>query len=173
MLAALLAAQLAAILADRFLQGTATTLSALTLPALLTLPTARNARTTLTALTTRTKALARTLRYVTTVSLVSAFCLSPARVRHPYLLYTAVFAGASGRAIEWAVGGGGRRRRDGSAASDDGGTAAATAADEDADLNGELVRIEVERLQIVEGVRAAVAGVAFMMGVVGIWGDRA
>jgi len=35
------------------------------------------------------------------------------------------------------------------------------------------VRQAVERMRAVEGVRASVAGAAFAMAVVGIWGDAA
>ena len=38
-------------------------------------------------------------------------------------------------------------------------------------VNGEEVRGEVERVRRLEGWRARVVGLAFMMGVVGIWGD--
>jgi autophagy-related protein 33 len=41
------------------------------------------------------------------------------------------------------------------------------------ELNGEQVRQKVERLQVLESVRAGVTGVAFAMGVVGLWGDGA
>lgn len=41
------------------------------------------------------------------------------------------------------------------------------------DVNGEQVRHAVERMKFTEGVRAAISGVAFAMGVVGIWGDGA
>lgn len=41
------------------------------------------------------------------------------------------------------------------------------------DVNGERVRVAVERMRVAEGVRAVVAGAAFVMEVVGIWGDGA
>jgi autophagy-related protein 33 len=41
------------------------------------------------------------------------------------------------------------------------------------EVNGEQVRQKVERLQVVESVRAGVTGLAFAMGVVGLWGDGA
>lgn len=39
------------------------------------------------------------------------------------------------------------------------------------DVNGEVVREGVERGRVVEGWKGGVWGVAFLMGVVGIWGD--
>jgi len=41
------------------------------------------------------------------------------------------------------------------------------------DVNGEQVRVAVERKKLVEGVKAGTAGVAFGMSVVGLWGDGA
>lgn len=41
------------------------------------------------------------------------------------------------------------------------------------DVNGEEVRQAVERMRYTEGVRAGISGVAFAMGVVGVWGDGA
>lgn len=41
------------------------------------------------------------------------------------------------------------------------------------DVNGEKVEMEMARERRVQFVRTAVSGVAFMMGVVGVWGDGA
>lgn len=38
-------------------------------------------------------------------------------------------------------------------------------------VNGEMVRRSVERFRVAQAVRAGVAGVGFLMSVVGIWGD--
>ena len=40
------------------------------------------------------------------------------------------------------------------------------------DVNGEVVRGEIEKFQTAEAWRAGVSGLAFAMGVVGIWGER-
>jgi len=138
------------------LTGVSTTLSTLTLPSLLLLPTAPTANTTLWTLTSSTIDLTRTLRHVSTFSLLSAYLLSPRRLRHPYLLYTSLLALLSGPAVDYALA---KDRPRGMEA--------------EQDVNGEQVRQEVERMRVVEGVRAGVAGVAFAMGVVGIWGDGA
>lgn len=48
--------------------------------------------------------------------------------------------------------------------------------DEDGDagrVNGEKVEMEMSRERRVQGVRALVSGIGFVMGVVGIWGDGA
>ena len=44
---------------------------------------------------------------------------------------------------------------------------------EGSEVNGEKVEIEMARERRVQGVRGLVAGVGFLMGVVGIWGDGA
>lgn len=41
------------------------------------------------------------------------------------------------------------------------------------DVNGEKVEMEMSREKKVQAVRSLIAGVGFMMGVVGIWGDGA
>ena len=44
---------------------------------------------------------------------------------------------------------------------------------EQGEVNGEKVEMEMSRERRVQRVRSLVAGVGFMMGVVGIWGDGA
>lgn len=41
------------------------------------------------------------------------------------------------------------------------------------EVNGEMVEQEMSRERRVQAIRAAVSGVGFAMGVVGIWGDGA
>ncbi|KAF2714726.1 hypothetical protein K504DRAFT_478118 [Pleomassaria siparia CBS 279.74] len=147
------------------LTGVSTTLTTISLPALLTLPTAINARTTLSYLTSRNKVLSSYLRHITTFTLFSAYLLSPRRFRHPYLLYTSLFTFASGAGVDYAI-----------AVLKDGPNQARMELDLEAqgdDVNGEQVRQTVEKLQFVEQVRTGVAGVAFAMATVGIWGDGA
>lgn len=43
----------------------------------------------------------------------------------------------------------------------------------EASVNGEKVEAEMDREKRVQGVRAVVSGIGFLMGVVGIWGDGA
>lgn len=140
------------------------TLSTITLPSLLALPTAVDARTTSTYVSYKSQNITSYLRHITTFSLFSAYLLSPRRFRHPYLLYTSIFAFASGPAIDYAV-----SFRDGS-------NERRTALDLEAqgdDVNGEQVRQAVERKRFTESVKAVFTGAAFAMQVVGIWGDGA
>lgn len=59
------------------------------------------------------------------------------------------------------------------AASEGEAAAAAAAADEEATLNGEEVRGEVESFRKTQIVQTAIASVGFLMSVIGIWGDGA
>ncbi|KAF1831453.1 hypothetical protein BDW02DRAFT_571988 [Decorospora gaudefroyi] len=144
--------------------GVSATLSTLALPALLCLPTAVNARTSLTYLSHKSQNLSSYLRHLTAFTLFSAYLLSPRRFRHPYLLYTSIVAFVSGPGVDFAVswtGGADEKRQvlDLEAQGDD--------------VNGEQVRQAVEKKQRVERVKTGLAGVAFAMQVVGLWGDGA
>ncbi|KAI8941973.1 hypothetical protein NX059_000083 [Plenodomus lindquistii] len=144
--------------------GVSATLSTLALPALLALPTAVNARTSLTYLSTTSSTLSSYLRHITTFTLFSAYLLSPKRARHPYLLYTSIFAFASGPGVDYA------------ATLSQGASEKRQVLDLEAqgdDVNGEQVRVAVERRQSVERVKTALVGLAFALQVVGLWGDGA
>ncbi|KAF9737020.1 hypothetical protein PMIN06_011360 [Paraphaeosphaeria minitans] len=146
------------------LTGISASLSTTALPALLTLPTAVTARSTHTYLSSKTRLLSSYLRHITTFTLFSAYLLSPRRFRHPYLLYTSIFAFVSGPGVDYAV------------AFREGKNEQRALLDLEAqgdDVNGEQVRHAVERMRFTEAVRAGISGVAFAMGVVGIWGDGA
>ncbi|KAF2481762.1 hypothetical protein BDY17DRAFT_354488 [Neohortaea acidophila] len=139
------------------LTGVSYTLSTQSLPSLLTLPSAKPAAFTL-AQTTRLATLhIRTLSTISALSLALAFYLSPARVRHPYLLWTSMLAVASG-GLNLAMDKSLKQR---------------VALDDVADVNGEQVEKRARDQQWIEFVRTGVSGVGFVMGVVGIWGDGA
>lgn len=148
--------------------GVSATLSTLALPTLLALPTAAHAHTALSYLSTTSTTLSSYLRHVTTFSLFSAYLLSPPRARHPYLLYTALAAFASGPGVDLAV-----ALKDGRSEERTRIEIEAQRAGEDGEVNGELVRLAVERRQGVEWWRVGVMGLAFAMQVVGLWGDGA
>ncbi|CAO2651541.1 Nn.00g041110.m01.CDS01 [Neocucurbitaria sp. VM-36] len=146
------------------LTGVSATLSTVALPALLALPTAVNARTSLTYLSYKSTNLTSYLRHITTFTLFSAYLLSPKRLRHPYLLYTSIFAFVSTPAVDYAV-----SWREGT---DEKRQVLDLEAQGD-QVNGEQVRQAVERKQLAERAKTALAGLAFAMQVVGIWGDGA
>lgn len=51
------------------------------------------------------------------------------------------------------------------------GSEAGEGSEKDAAVNGEQVRMGLERFGFVEGIKRGITGAAFFMGVVGIWGD--
>ncbi|KAF2144070.1 uncharacterized protein K452DRAFT_306702 [Aplosporella prunicola CBS 121167] len=152
------------------LTGVSYTLSATALPSLLGLPTAANAYTAFLSLQTSAKRNLRLLTATTITSLSLAFVLSPSRARHPYLLWASLVAAAGG-AVDYAL------RHDEDAlieeATNGGGEKSWVDVEKGEDVNGEMVRSAMEKFTRAESVRAAISGLAFTMGVVGIWGDGA
>ncbi|KAF2862332.1 hypothetical protein K470DRAFT_213030 [Piedraia hortae CBS 480.64] len=132
------------------LTGVSYTLSTQTLPALLTLPSAKSASNTFRHVARLSALHITALSAVSSLSLGLAFVLSPARIRHPYLLWTSLAAAGSG-ALTLA----GKSDLDGS------------------DVNGEEVEKTTRAQQYMEFVRTGISGLGFAMGVVGIWGDGA
>lgn len=99
------------------------------------------------------------LSTVSSASLLLAFALSPSRVRHPYLVWTAVVAAITGGTSFNLR----RFKKRGTTVSvEDGG-----------EVNGEQVEKRARNQQRAEFLRTAISGVGFVMGVVGIWGDGA
>ncbi|KAK5118406.1 hypothetical protein LTR62_002920 [Meristemomyces frigidus] len=139
------------------LTGVSYTLSTQSLPSLLTLPSAKPAAYTLNQTARLATLHITTLSTISCVSLALAFSLSPARLRHPYLLWTSLAAATSGL-MNFAMDSSMRQR---------------VHEDEVADLNGEQVEKKARDQQWLEFVRMGVSGVGFVMGVVGIWGDGA
>ncbi|KAF2400779.1 hypothetical protein EJ06DRAFT_476068 [Trichodelitschia bisporula] len=142
------------------LTGVSYTLSTIALPSLLHLSTAPTAAQTHAFLAAHSRGAQKLLSGISVGALTFAFLFSPRRARHPYLIWTALVAGAA-----WAP-----------------GLERLTAhyfigpeaeIDVDAGVNGEVVRRGVEQDRAVEGVRAGIWGLAFAMGLIGIWGDGA
>jgi autophagy-related protein 33 len=123
-----------------------------------------NARTSLTYLSSKSTYYSSYLRHITAFTLFSAYLLSPKRFRHPYLLYTSIFASVSGPGVDYAA-----NLMEGT---DEKRMVLDLEAQGD-DVNGEQVRLAVERKQRIERVKTGVAGLAFAMQVVGMWGDGA
>ncbi|CAK4032278.1 hypothetical protein CB0940_08323 [Lecanosticta acicola] len=139
------------------LTGVSYTLSTQSLPSLLTLPSAKPAAYTLSQSTRLSTLHIRALSTLSATSLFLAFYLSPPRIRHPYLLWTGLVAGASGGLNLLME----KRAKTG------------VAIDEIGEVNGEEVEKRARDQQFLEFVRTGVAGFGFAMGVVGIWGDGA
>lgn len=133
------------------------TLSTQSLPSLLTLPSAKPAAFTLNQQTRLSTLHIRTLSTLSASSLLLAFWLSPSRFRHPYLIWTALIAGASG-ALNLAMDRSLKQR---------------VVKDDVGEVNGEQVENQTRDQQWLEFVRTGVAGLGFTMGMIGIWGDGA
>ncbi|KAI5362205.1 hypothetical protein Slin15195_G058560 [Septoria linicola] len=139
------------------LTGNAYTLSTQSLPSLLTLPSAKPAAYTLNQTTRLSTLHIRALSTISTVTLLAAFGLSPPRVRHPYLLWTALVATTSG-ALNLLM---------------ETGLKSRVVKDHVGEVNGEEVEKSARDQQFLEFVRTLIAGTGFAMGVVGVWGDGA
>lgn len=129
----------------------------------------------------------RLLSAVSTGSLLVAYMLSPRYGRHPYLLWTALTVALSAGTDLWlsrdarrllvkerrraAAAATGSSNGGGSSAGNEQTPAAAAATGDSSPANGEEVKIGMERFQVAQAVRAGIAGLGFLMSVVGIWGD--
>jgi autophagy-related protein 33 len=165
-------------------QGVSFTVSTLTLPSLLHLPSSSSASHALHSLNNSLKLPVLALSTLASAPLLLSFFLSPRASRHPYLVYTSLLAilsvatpkllpqpDTTPRATP--VRKASPRQRNLEASYEVlGDTNSEAASEEDIeDVNGEDVRVQVERLAKGYVVRAGLAAVGFAMAVVGIWGD--
>ncbi|KID90110.1 hypothetical protein MGU_02815 [Metarhizium guizhouense ARSEF 977] len=168
------------------LTGVSYTVSNITLPALLRLPSSASASQAIASLTTSLQTPLLTLTSLASAPLFLAFILSPRRARHPYLLYTSVLAVVSTvvpRLLPQPAPRPAQRQQPRKSsprarmeASYEvlGDVHSEPASEEDIeDINGEEVRVEVERLSRGYFARTGLAALAFAMAVVGLWGDGA
>lgn len=148
-------------------------MSSLALPTLLTLPSATDARKTYKHLIANALTLTRALSTVPIASFALAYLVANKRGRHPYLLWSALLAaGALGIDYVSPAKGG----ADGSLsvpAQNPAGQSNIDQSFSESNINGEMVESAVKARIALEVKRCAFAGVAFVMSVVGIWGDGA
>jgi len=178
--------------------GASYTLSAFTLPSLLELPSASTAASAFRSLVNYSTTQLNVLTTLSGSAFFLAFTLSPRGFKHPYLLYTSLLcfgarltdfvapsifgapsSDASQRRAALA-----QARKEKQAAKkmeasyevlgdshSDEGTASNSGEDLEEEINGEEVRSEVEFFVKNQILQTAVAGIGFMMAIVGIWGD--
>ncbi|KAI1396081.1 hypothetical protein F4819DRAFT_476381 [Hypoxylon fuscum] len=182
------------------LTGTSYTLSALTIPSLFEVPSASAAGKAYRSLASTASTHLNTLTTLSGSAFLLAFALSPRGFRHPYLLYTSLFCFGTrltdyvtphifGEPTSSTVAAAQRRallaqkRKEkqaarrmeasyedlGGAHSDEG----ASGEELEEDVNGEDVRHEIEFFLRNQVIQTVMAGIGFMMAVVGIWGDGA
>ncbi|KAI1415961.1 hypothetical protein F5Y13DRAFT_155754 [Hypoxylon sp. FL1857] len=183
------------------LTGTSYTLSTLTIPSLLELPSASAAAKAFRSLASTATTHLNALTTLSGSAFLLAFALSPRGFRHPYLLYTSLFcfgtrltdyvtpsifgeptSSASAAAQRRAALAQARKEKQtsrgmdasyevlGDSHSDEG---VVSGEEQEEDYNGEEVRSEVEFFVRNQLIQTAMAGIGFMMAVVGIWGDGA
>ena len=104
---------------------------------------------------------------ISSSSLILAYVLSPRQGRHPYLIWTAVMVGLSNYGSFAFFCAWGRHRLDTNRMR----RRRLRGEFGDGDVNGEEVERAMGDFQFRQAVRAAVAGVGFLMNIVGIWGD--
>ncbi|KAI5866897.1 hypothetical protein GGS23DRAFT_294335 [Durotheca rogersii] len=183
------------------LTGTSYTLSTLTIPSLLELPSAATAAKAFRSLASTASTHLNILTTFSSSAFLLAFVLSPRGYRHPYLIYTSLFCfgtrladyvtpsifsvpvSRSAAAKRRAAAKDRKERRAAkrmeasyevlSDAHSDEGNGSASGEELEEDVNGEDVRGEVEYFVRNQVVQTVLAGVGFMMAVVGIWGDGA
>ncbi|KAI9706862.1 MAG: hypothetical protein M1820_004641 [Bogoriella megaspora] len=155
------------------LTGLSYTNATLLTPALLTLPSAATASRTFTTLRNASTLHAQALTATSCISLFLAYAISPSKGRHPYLIWVSFITGLGSSAVDYFLMKGEKQAKEKDSAK-------ARISDEDSEdydreeedaVNGEQVRGQVERFRVAEAWRAGVSGLAFLMGVVGIWGD--
>lgn len=142
------------------------------------------------------------LASVSSSTFLLAYILSPRSERHPYLLLTGLVAGVAegvdyvfrgaarptqvkAKSRKESLKGKGKQRQmmDASyevlhsggigAASDRDSEGTISGGEEEEDVNGEEVRVQMEGFMTGQMIRTVVSGIAFAMSVVGIWGDGA
>ncbi|KAI9755970.1 MAG: hypothetical protein M1815_004331 [Lichina confinis] len=155
--------------------GVSYTLSTVTIPSLLALPSATTAHHTFLHLQSLSILNLRALSTLSAGSLLLGYILSPRYAQHPYLLWTALTVGISAGTDLWLSQDARKllardRRRAGSDSSASSSGGDALGADVPS-ANGEEVKNGMERFQVAQAARAGIAGLGFLMSVVGIWGD--
>ncbi|KAM6539264.1 Autophagy- protein 33 [Fusarium falciforme] len=167
------------------LTGVSYSISTLALPSLLRLPSSSSASQGLTILNDALKAPVLALTSLASAPFLVSFFLAPRSARHPYLLYTALFATLSSvapallpppapRQVAPAVPRQSSRAKMEASYEVLGDSHSEPASEEDLDdINGEEVRAEVETLARSYIARTALSSLGFVMAVVGIWGDGA
>ena len=162
-------------------QGISYTTSTQSIPSLLALPSASAAYYSFQQHKESTKRHLSALLAVSVTSYSLAFALSPPRGgRHPYLLWTSLVATIGWGTAQYLVKNNDAELLQSVAAAKDpdeesyidaAGSSSTSDLGAITELNGEEVRKAMENWRFTEVVRGGVTGLAFFMGVVGIWGD--
>ncbi|KAJ5094716.1 hypothetical protein N7456_010577 [Penicillium angulare] len=165
------------------LTGLSYSTASITIPALKLLPTASTASRCLNEVKRLNRKHALRLSSLTNTCLLFAYTISSPRRRHPYMVWMYVASTLSSYGLDlffnrhlgfknWALitiqdttglslGGQSQNKKD-----ED------LVVIEDENVNGESVQREMDRERRLQRARTWVAGIAFSMGIVGLWGDK-
>ncbi|KAL4806093.1 hypothetical protein BDV18DRAFT_138663 [Aspergillus unguis] len=166
------------------LTGLSYSASTITVPSLSLLTTSTNASKSLTEVKRLNRKHGLRLANISNVCLLFAYSISPRHRKHPYLVWMAVMSTIGSYGVDYFF-----HRENGFKAwacsvLQDTGCLSLCAkktqkkeedivvVDAEENVNGEVVRREMETERRLEGVRAVFSGIALSMGIVGLWGDR-
>ncbi|CVK83679.1 related to Rotein of unknown function localised to mitochondria [Fusarium mangiferae] len=166
------------------LTGVSYSITSLALPVLLRLPSSSSASHGLTSLNAVLKTPILALTSLASAPFLISFALAPRSSRHPYLLYTGLLATLSfvapllipapaTRHVASSAPRQSARAKMEASYEVLGDAHSEPASEEDIDINGEGVRVEVEGLVQSYIARTAFSALGFTMAVIGIWGDGA
>ncbi|KAJ5908326.1 hypothetical protein N7495_001008 [Penicillium taxi] len=167
------------------LTGLSYSTSTITIPSLKLLPTSITASRSLNEAKRLSRKHALRLSSLTNGCILFAYTLSPSRRKHPFLIWMCVVSTVSSFGLDlffnrhlgfktWVITAihdttGLNLSRRPSKKDED---IVMVESEEDVNVNGESVQLEMNREHRLQSVRAWLAGIALSMGIVGLWGDR-
>ncbi|KAL4913868.1 hypothetical protein BDW62DRAFT_191636 [Aspergillus aurantiobrunneus] len=166
------------------LTGLSYSASTITVPSLSLLSTSTNASKSLSEVKRLNRKHGLRLANISNVCLLFAYSISPRHRKHPYLVWMAVMSTLGSYGVDYWF-----HRQNGlkawvcSVVQDTGylslcGRKSQKKEDDlvvvesEENVNGEVVRKEMETERRLQGIRAVFSGLALSMGIVGLWGDR-
>ncbi|KAL4863246.1 hypothetical protein BDV12DRAFT_177739 [Aspergillus spectabilis] len=166
------------------LTGLSYSASTITVPSLSLLSTSSNASKSLSEVKRLNRKHGLHLANVSNVCLLFAYSISPRHRKHPYLLWMVAMSAVGSYGVDYWF-----HRQDGIKAwfysiLQDTGYLSLCAkksqkkeddivvVEAEENVNGEVVRKELDTERRLQGVRAIFSGIALSMGIVGLWGDR-
>ncbi|KAL2826444.1 hypothetical protein BDW59DRAFT_145182 [Aspergillus cavernicola] len=166
------------------LTGLSYSASTITVPSLSLLSTSTNASKSLSEVKRLNRKHGLRLANISNICLLFAYSISPRHRKHPYLVWMVVMSTVGSYGVDYWF-----HRENGFKAwmcsiIKDSGYLSLCApksqkkeddivvVEAEEDVNGEIVRKEMETERRLQGVRAVFSGIALSMGIVGLWGDR-
>ncbi|KAL5337113.1 hypothetical protein BJX70DRAFT_370377 [Aspergillus crustosus] len=166
------------------LTGLSYSASTITVPSLSLLSTSTTASKSLSEVKRLNRKHGLRLANISNICLLFAYSVSPRHRKHPYLIWMVVSSTVASYGVDyWFNRQNGIQAWFNSVLQDTGYLALFSkksqkkeddivVVEADENVNGEVVRKELETERRLEGVRAIFSGIALSMGIVGLWGDR-